>query len=1001
MRRFFIFLGLTLLALAILAGLGSNRFADEVLRPWAVAKAATVLTSEVRLDHLELGWGRLELYGLQVARPGDFRLQVAQVTIGYSFFSLWQRRLEAVAIRQPDLEWDLTGGEEGEAAPWPQQPPLRVGSWNVENGRLLLTLGEERLLLRQLEATGNLDSPYVIAASARLGNEPGEALAFSGHGTWEGQPELTLTRLLWSDRPLLQAPVTVAPGAKTFEVGLGLEQLDDAGATRLLAALDRKPPWPPELVWRVTAPRLTVGIDGERLDFRLETSEGEVRRQGERWPWESLHLQFTNAAGDWKIDGTAILPAQARMQLAGTWSDERFRGRWQLAAPAPAQLGTTFGFNLPPPAEELRELTLAGELQVATEAIAVDQVRLAARLQSGGELAGALSGRWQEGVVNVEATDLGIWQGSGRLATASLKLAGRPAETNWRGDWQLQAPDALRLSRALAIAVPANVPNLLELDLRGSLETAGGHLLLPITKVNGRVLGSGLSGRISGRLTARQLAAGWRFEVAQLVATALEYAAADGLAGVTDGSLKLAGTMVWQEQLTFSLDGEATAGEALAGSWYADLGGLPLRLTAGGSWLPAEGRVRLHTAHLDLAGLVTARLQGSLAGAAVELTGEVKVPRLDGAFQSRLQQLAGEALPGLERLALAGGLTVSAGGGWRPEGWEIAATIRPEALTLAWGETVRLAGLAGELPLLLQRGSALPVADRHATLTWDELRLGPMASAGAQSRLTAGANRWRLDDRLRLAGGDGWLELSGITLNFPATGPEASAALKATGIELAEISRAFGWTEMGGQLGAELPEIRLTGDLISIGGEALVQVFNGTVRVRNMQMVKPFSRYPTYHADLDYSGVDLQLLTQAFAFGEINGIADGFIYDLRLFGSVPSAFRASFETRETGSRNISVKAIDNLNTLSQGGLSAALSHGIYRFIDYYRYRKIGIRCRLQNDIFHLEGTAKPGRRTYLVDGGWLPPRIDVIVSSPTISFQEMVKRLKRIERAEH
>ena len=65
----------------------------------------------------------------------------------------------------------------------------------------------------------------------------------------------------------------------------------------------------------------------------------------------------------------------------------------------------------------------------------------------------------------------------------------------------------------------------------------------------------------------------------------------------------------------------------------------------------------------------------------------------------------------------------------------------------------------------------------------------------------------------------------------------------------------------------------------------------------------------------------------------------------------------------------------------------------------YRYRKIGIRCSLRNDVFHLEGTAKPGTSTYLIYGGWLPPRIDVIASTPTISFQEMVKRLKRIERA--
>ena len=112
----------------------------------------------------------------------------------------------------------------------------------------------------------------------------------------------------------------------------------------------------------------------------------------------------------------------------------------------------------------------------------------------------------------------------------------------------------------------------------------------------------------------------------------------------------------------------------------------------------------------------------------------------------------------------------------------------------------------------------------------------------------------------------------------------------------------------------------------------------------------------------------------------------------------PRPFAPTSQPGRQGTRNISVKALRNLNTLSQGGLSAALSQGIYRFIDFYRYRKIGIRCSLLNDVLRLEGTAKPGTTTYLIDGGWLPPRIDIIVSTPTIAFQEMVKRLKRIER---
>jgi hypothetical protein len=699
------------------------------------------------------------------------------------------------------------------------------------------------------------------------------------------------------------------------------------------------------------------------------------------------------------VEGEGALSAQARLHLAGTWSDERLHGLWRLTAPSPAQLGKAYGLDLPPPAERLRDLTLAGELQAAAEAVTVSRVWLSARLQAGYELAGVLSGGWQEGAVSVEASDLALRQGGRRLATASLRLAQRPASADWRGSWRLQVPDARGLAQALSVAVPADLPSLQNLELQGELATAGGRLLLPAVKMAGRLVGTGLDGRVSGQLALRQLADGWHFEVAQLAATELEYMSPDGLSGLTAGALRLAGNLALQEQIAFDLHGEATAGEALSGSWYADLGGLPLGLELTGAWEPATGHLRLRGGRLDLAGLVTARLQGSLKGDRLDLSGDLAAPRLDGPFQQRLRQLTASALPGVERLELAGGLTAEVSGGWRPEGWNLAATVRPAGVSLVWGEAVRLTGLTGELPLPLQRGAAAPGGERFATLRWDELRAEPIVAAGGRLRLAAGPNRWRLTEPLRLAAANGWLELTSFTMALPAAGPVAQASLRASGIELAEISRALDWPAMGGQLGAELPDIRFADEEISTGGEARLRVFDGEVQLRNMRVHKPFSAYPTYHADIDFSGIDLQLLTSAFAFGEINGVADGFVHDLRLFGAVPSAFRAAFETRQKGKRNISVKAIRNLNTLSQGGLSAALSQGVYRFIDFYRYRKIGIRCSLRNDVFQLAGTAKPGTDTYLIYGGWLPPRIDVIVSTPTISFQEMVRRLKRIERA--
>ena len=62
----------------------------------------------------------------------------------------------------------------------------------------------------------------------------------------------------------------------------------------------------------------------------------------------------------------------------------------------------------------------------------------------------------------------------------------------------------------------------------------------------------------------------------------------------------------------------------------------------------------------------------------------------------------------------------------------------------------------------------------------------------------------------------------------------------------------------------------------------------------------------------------------------------------------------------------------------------------------YRYSKIGFKGKLKNDNFLLTGIETVGGRDYLVKGGLLPPKVNVISYTRKVSFQEMVKRLNRI-----
>ena len=59
---------------------------------------------------------------------------------------------------------------------------------------------------------------------------------------------------------------------------------------------------------------------------------------------------------------------------------------------------------------------------------------------------------------------------------------------------------------------------------------------------------------------------------------------------------------------------------------------------------------------------------------------------------------------------------------------------------------------------------------------------------------------------------------------------------------------------------------------------------------------------------------------------------------------------------------------------------------------------MGFKGILRNDNLRLIGIEKKGNKEYLVRGGFVPPKVDVINYTRNVSFEEMVRRLSRIAR---
>jgi hypothetical protein len=386
----------------------------------------------------------------------------------------------------------------------------------------------------------------------------------------------------------------------------------------------------------------------------------------------------------------------------------------------------------------------------------------------------------------------------------------------------------------------------------------------------------------------------------------------------------------------------------------------------------------------------------------IQSRGSLRLARLGADFSERFLPALGERFKAAKDLRLSGSVKTEFALNAASEGWHVRGTAFPAGLDLKRG-FLDARGLEGSVPFDVSSGSRPPgVSEKKSTgtLSFSTFSFGPARFEGTSLDLVSSPNQMEISGPATFRVAKGVLEIEGASFARGKGGPAFSAEIDIRNIDLEALTGELGWTAMSGSLDADLGRIDYANDILSSEGNMVIEAFGGIVLVSGIRMEAPFSAYPLLLGSVDFSGIDLFQLTRTFSFGAINGIADGFIHELRLFRFTPSRFEAVLETRKKGTRNISVKALENLTVISQGGLSGALSRGLFRFIDFYRYRKIGIWCILDQDVFVLRGTARKGSERHIVYGGLLPPKIDILAPEHAISFKEMLNRLQRIERAE-
>ncbi len=592
---------------------------------------------------------------------------------------------------------------------------------------------------------------------------------------------------------------------------------------------------------------------------------------------------------------------------------------------------------------------------------------------------------------------------SRRMALADLQL------DDLTSRWLLNSgPDGLWTGslRFNGRRLAGNKLDLADLSGKTRLHFQPGRLSLSKLKTTAKLMGQGqTSGALALAGSGTWQAQAWQVQLDALELKDLEWLSADGLSGLAGGEVLCRGQLDGREgqPLRAALWADLVVAEALWGPYYADLASWPAHLEARLNWHSAARRMQVEQWIVSLGKVATLKGRGVFIPSEIHLSGGLVLPELAGPAADLLGSLFAESNPALAEWRLSGGLQADFDLHNRG-GWQLRGEILPQQVSIELpAAKLLLEELHGRVPFDLAfavDSSAPSLPPRTGELQFKELRLGPARLAASPLRFVSQRNQVTFQVPLLLEMAGGRIAVAELLLGSVAEGLLVTGHFSIDGVDLEQLTGELGLVFMTGRLDADLGQIRYQGGLLSSAGEASIDAFGGQIRIGKIGLDISSLDYPQLTADVNFETIDLYQLTQTFSFGAMNGIVDGYVHDLRLFGTTPAKFTALVESRLEGRRNISVKALNNLSILSQGGLSAALSRGLYRFIDFYRYRKIGIACELQRDVFHLRGVARADTDRYLVYGGVLAPKIDIIAPPSAVSFSEMLKRLQRIERAD-
>ena len=292
-----------------------------------------------------------------------------------------------------------------------------------------------------------------------------------------------------------------------------------------------------------------------------------------------------------------------------------------------------------------------------------------------------------------------------------------------------------------------------------------------------------------------------------------------------------------------------------------------------------------------------------------------------------------------------------------------------------------------------------PVA---SALRWNGGQLYDLDFGPAMLPIASSQGELRLAAPVTVPALGGSLRFDGMTLRPPAgdTGADIRFGLTLDRLDIGRLAKTFGWPAFQGQLSGHIPNARYSDERLQFDGGLTMQLFGGTVQASSLAMERPFGVAPSLSADLALDNIDLQSLTGVFDFGSITGRLSGRIDALRLVDWTATAFDAELHTVRTRrvKQRISQRAVQNISSVGDASFATTLQSQLIGLFDDFGYSRIGISCRLANEVCAmggLEGGDTSGSEAggfTIVEGAGIP-RLTVVGFHRLVDWPTLVERL--------